>query len=137
MHQRSIQVSTSGRGLNLITEEILSAVGSQLPETGLVNIFVHHTSASLTIQENADPMARQDLEQFLERLAPDGEPWHRHTHEGPDDTTSHMKSVLTSTSVVIPITKSKLALGTWQGVYLWEHRLEGQTRWLTITVMGA
>jgi secondary thiamine-phosphate synthase enzyme len=95
-----------------------------------------HTSASLLIQENADPTARQDLEEFLERLAPEGQSWHRHTLEGPDDTTSHLKSALTNSSLNIPISNCALGLGTWQGIYLWEHRRSAHLRRLTLTVLS-
>jgi secondary thiamine-phosphate synthase enzyme len=134
MFQTSISVQTRGKGLYSIASLLLEALEGQLQKTGLVNIFLQHTSASLTIQENADPSARHDLEQFFERLVPDGQFWHTHTLEGPDDTTSHMKSALTLTSLTVPVSDGKLALGVWQGIYLWEHRKQPHRRNILITL---
>ena len=134
MSSEEISIPTSGRGLYLITDSVLKSL-PDLPENGLLNCFIPHTSASLLIQENADPTAREDLEVFLNRLIPDGEAWHRHTLEGADDTTAHMKAALTSTSLNIPIREHRLALGTWQGIYLWEHRQASHQRRLLLTVI--
>jgi secondary thiamine-phosphate synthase enzyme len=134
--QREILVSTSGKGLYLITDQVFECFERSLPKTGLLNLFIQHTSASLLIQENADPSAREDLEEFLERLIPEGEPWYRHTHEGPDDTTSHLKSALTATALTLPIQNGRVALGTWQGIYLWEHRHAQHHRKILATAFG-
>jgi secondary thiamine-phosphate synthase enzyme len=135
MFQSIIQVHTSGKRMYSITSDVQNALRGNLPATGLVNLFIQHTSASLTIQENADPTARQDLEAFLDRLAPDGETWHRHTLEGADDTTSHMKTVVSGISLNIPVVNGNLGLGTWQGIYLWEHRRCKSRRNIIITVL--
>lgn len=134
--QTRVSVKTRGRGLVPITDLVREALGADLPRAGLLNCFIQHTSASLLIQENADPTARRDLEEFFDRLAPEGEAWHRHTHEGPDDTTSHLKAALTATSLTIPIVDGTLGLGTWQGLYLFEHRDAPHTRTIVLTVAG-
>ena len=119
---------TSGQGLYELTRDVETlVVASDLAE-GLCTLFIRHTSASLTIQENADPSARRDLEAWLERLVPEGDSLFTHTSEGPDDMPSHIKAALTSTSLSIPIVGGQLALGTWQGVYLWEHRCRPHRR---------
>jgi secondary thiamine-phosphate synthase enzyme len=105
--------------------------------TGLANVFIHHTSASLIVGENADPDVLRDLRAFLDRLAPDGDRLFVHTAEGPDDMPAHVRSVLTATSISIPITAGRLALGTWQGVFICEHRLRPHLRRITVTVIGA
>jgi len=133
--QTTIEIATPGQGLHPITAPIQNALSAAGVETGILHLFLQHTSASLLIQENADPGARRDLEEFLNRLVPQGEPWHRHLDEGPDDTVSHMKAAITPTSLTIPITKSRLALGTWQGIYLWEHRRAPHRRKIVLTVM--
>ena len=133
MKQTQLKIQTNGIGLYEITDSILKSF-QELPETGLLNIFVQHTSCSLLIQENADPTARQDLEEFLDRLVPMNQSWHRHTLEGPDDTVSHLKSAITATSLNIPIVSHQLGLGTWQGIYLWEHRESSKTRTLIVTI---
>jgi len=130
--QKIITVSTHGKGLYLITPKLLE--GLDLPKTGLLNCFIPHTSASLVIQENADPTAKADLEEFLNRLAPDDDDWYSHTAEGPDDSTSHLKAALLPTSLSIPIVNGSLALGTWQGVYIWEHRDAPHTRKIIVTI---
>jgi secondary thiamine-phosphate synthase enzyme len=134
--QTQIQVRTKGQGLYAITDAVKSAIEGHLPQAGLLNCFITHTSASLLIQENFDPTAKQDLEEFFSRLAPEHQEWHRHTVEGPDDTTSHLKAALTETSLVIPIRDSQLGLGTWQGIYLFEHRTAAHERKIILTVMG-
>jgi len=106
-------------------------------QTGLAHVFVQHTSCSLTITENADPDVRRDLETLLARLAPDGDPAYRHDLEGPDDMAAHARSVLTDSGLTIPVGAGSLLLGTWQGIYLWEHRTERQVRRVVVTVLGA
>lgn len=128
---RRFFVETNGRGLYEITGKVASEVKV---DEGLCTVFVRHTSASLVIQENADPSAKRDLERWLDRLVPDGDPFYQHDAEGPDDMPGHIKSALTATSVSIPIADGKLALGTWQGVYLWEHRHRGSRRELVMHV---
>jgi secondary thiamine-phosphate synthase enzyme len=121
-------VETHGQGLLEITGQVQSAVGKAKIADGLCTVFVRHTSASLVIQENADPSARRDLERWLNRLVPEGDPFYEHDAEGPDDMPGHIKAALTATSVSIPVSGGKLALGTWQGIYLWEHRRRGSRR---------
>jgi secondary thiamine-phosphate synthase enzyme len=133
MWQNEIKIQSARRGLHPITAHVRQAL-PDLPEIGMLNLFLLHTSASLVIQENADPTAREDLENFLNRLCPDDQSWHEHTVEGPDDTTSHMKSSLTATSLNVPIRDSALCLGTWQGIYLWEHRESTPARRLVLTL---
>ena len=129
---QELQVRVAGRGLHEITAEIAELVDLCGLEAGLCTVFVRHTSASLTIQENADPSAKRDLERWLERLVPEGDPLYTHTAEGPDDMPSHIKSALTSTSLGIPILDGRLALGTWQGIFLWEHRTSNKVRHLLV-----
>ena len=134
LHRKVVPVRGHKRGLFEITGEVEAVVGESVVREGMCNVFVHHTSASLTINENADPTARSDLEAFLDRLVPENEPYFRHTMEGPDDMPSHIKSVLTSVSLSIPVADGKMALGTWQGIYLWEHREHPTPRHLTVSV---
>jgi secondary thiamine-phosphate synthase enzyme len=125
---RHIAVETSGQGLYEFTPVVQEAVrGANIAE-GLCTVFVQHTSASLVIQENADPTARRDLERWIARLVPEGDPFYTHDAEGPDDMPSHVKAALTATSLSIPIVERRLALGAWQGIYLWEHRRRGSRR---------
>lgn len=133
--QRIVRVPTR-RGLNEVTDEIREAVRASGVREGLCTVFIRHTSASLVIQENADPAVRSDLERFLSRLVPDGDPVYTHVAEGPDDMPSHVKSVLTRTSETIPVRDGQLVLGTWQGLYVWEHRNASHTRELVVHVMG-
>jgi secondary thiamine-phosphate synthase enzyme len=135
-HQGEIARPTKGRGLYDITQEIASIVRASGVSTGLCTIFVQHTSCSLVIQENADPSVRRDMERWISRLAPEGSDY-EHDAEGPDDMPSHLRSVVTKTSETIPITRGALALGTWQAVYLWEHRRVHHTRNIVVHVMGA
>jgi secondary thiamine-phosphate synthase enzyme len=121
-------VETRGQGLLEITGPVQSAVGKAKIVEGLCTVFVRHTSASLVIQENADPSAKRDLERWLNRLVPEGDPFYEHDAEGPDDMPGHIKAALTATSVSIPVSGGTLALGTWQGIYLWEHRRRGSRR---------
>jgi secondary thiamine-phosphate synthase enzyme len=131
---KQIFVDTSGQGLQEITGKIAAAVEGASIDEGLCTLFVRHTSASLVIQENADPSAKRDLERWLNRLVPDGEPFYSHDAEGPDDMPAHIKAALTGTSISIPITGGKLSLGTWQGIYLWEHRRRGSRRELLLHI---
>jgi secondary thiamine-phosphate synthase enzyme len=125
---RRFRVRVEGQGLHEITREVCAAVSEALDAEeagcadGLCTVFIPHTSASLTIQENADPSARRDLERWLARLVPEDDPLYTHTAEGPDDMPAHIKAALTSTSLSIPILDGRLGLGTWQGIFLWEHR---------------
>jgi secondary thiamine-phosphate synthase enzyme len=124
------------RGLTEVTAEVGDAVRSAGVREGLCTVFIRHTSASLVIQENADPAVLSDLERFLSRLAPDGDPLFTHVAEGPDDMPSHVKAALTRTSESIPVREGRLALGTWQGLYVWEHRTARHTRELIVHVAG-
>jgi len=117
-----IEIQTRGQGLHPITDRVARVVAASGVEEGLCTVMIQHTSASLTIQENADPSARHDLEGWLGRLVPERDPHFTHTIEGPDDMPSHIRAALTSTTLSIPILDGALALGTWQGIYLWEHR---------------
>ena len=119
---RTIEVATRGRGILDITDQVQAALTELGAREGLCTVFIHHTSASLLIGENADPTVLRDLEAFFARLVPDGDPLFRHTDEGPDDMPSHVRSVLTQTSIAIPVSQGRAALGTWQAVYLYEHR---------------
>jgi secondary thiamine-phosphate synthase enzyme len=131
---RQIFVDTPGQGLQEITGKVSAAVQGAGIEEGLCTLFVRHTSASLVIQENADPSAKRDLERWLNRLVPDGDPFYSHDAEGPDDMPAHIKAALTATSLCIPIHQKKLALGIWQGIYLWEHRRRGTRRELVLHI---
>jgi len=130
----SLEIRAPRRGLHDITREVAALVAKAAVKDGLCTLFIRHTSASLILQENYDPSARADLERFLDRLVPDGAAWMSHTLEGPDDMPSHIKSVLTQVSVTIPILDGALALGTWQGVYLWEHRDHPTVREILVSV---
>jgi len=123
-----ISVPTTGKGLHEMTAKIQGVVSASGITEGLCTVMIQHTSASLTIQENADPSARADLEDWLERHVPENDPNYTHTQEGPDDMPSHIRAALTSTTLSIPIVEGRLALGTWQGIYLWEHRRRGSNR---------
>lgn len=127
-------VATRSRGLHEVTSQVANVLKKAGFSEGLCTVFVRHTSASLVIQENADPSAREDLERWLDRLVPDGDPFYRHDTEGPDDMPAHIKSALTQTSLSIPIVSAKLALGAWQGIYLWEHRRRGGEREIVVHV---
>ena len=132
----TLAIDTPGQGLHEITDRIARAVAESGVGEGLCTVFIQHTSASLVVQENADPSARRDLERWLDRLVAEGDPLYTHTAEGPDDMPSHVKAALTATSLAIPVTGSRLALGTWQGIYLWEHRRRPHTRKLAVHVGG-
>ena len=131
---KELVFQTAGQGLQEITAQVDAAVRGAGIEEGLCTLFVRHTSASLVIQENADPSAKRDLERWLNRLVPEGDPFYEHDAEGPDDMPAHIKAALTATSLSIPIHKRKLALGTWQGIYLWEHRRRGSRRELVVHI---
>ena len=132
----SFSVRTHGRGSYEVTDEVARIVSASGLQEGIVTVFVRHTSASLVIFENADPSAREDLHEFLDRIAPDGEAWHVHTMEGPDDTASHLRMTVTRTSEVIPVSSGRMALGTWQGIFLLEHRLVPHRREIVVSVVG-
>lgn len=131
---QTLNIQVSGQGLHEITRMIGSVVAESGIAEGLCTVFISHTSASLTIQENADPSARQDLENWLNRLVPENDSIYTHTLEGPDDMPSHIKAALTAASLSIPIIDGRLALGTWQGIYLWEHRRHNGSRKVIVHV---
>ncbi|MFC4932839.1 secondary thiamine-phosphate synthase enzyme YjbQ [Massilia sp. GCM10023247] len=135
-HQAILTFSTPGRGTQDITAEVARVVGASGVDCGLVQVFVQHTSCSLTITENADPDVRRDLDTVLARLAPDGDPAYRHDDEGPDDMAAHVRNVLTDTGITVPVGGGRLLLGTWQGIYLWEHRTAPHRRRVVVTVIG-
>lgn len=134
--QTRLEVTTEGQGLYEITDDVVNAVRESGIQTGQVTVFCRHTSASLTIQENADPDVRTDLAGFFDRLVPEGMDWLRHTIEGPDDMPAHIKSVLTDASLTIPVTDGRMTLGTWQGIYLFEHRKSPHQRRIVVHVVG-
>ncbi|MFQ5591875.1 MAG: secondary thiamine-phosphate synthase enzyme YjbQ [Phycisphaerae bacterium] len=131
---KRITIGTSGQGLHEITAAVQQVVTEAGVAQGLCTVMVQHTSASLVIQENADPSARRDLETWLNRLVAEGDPHYTHTQEGPDDMPSHIKAALTSATLSIPVIGGALGLGTWQGIYLWEHRHRGSARSLVVHV---
>jgi secondary thiamine-phosphate synthase enzyme len=137
IHREVFTVETDrGRGTYELTPQLHEAVDGADIRDGLCSIFVHHTSASLLVNENADPQVRRDLDAFFARMVPDGDAIFGHTAEGPDDMSAHVRSALTLTSLNIPVAGGRLDLGTWQGVYLWEHRTQPHRRKLTVTVLG-
>jgi secondary thiamine-phosphate synthase enzyme len=131
----TIELNTPGRGFHEISHQLQASIEGSGVTSGLCHAFLRHTSASLLITENADLDVRRDLEQFMSKLAPDGDPSWLHQSEGPDDMPAHIRSVLTCSEVSIPIRQGRLALGTWQGVYLWEHRLRPHRRRIEVTVL--
>lgn len=133
----TMTVRTPGRGLLEITGEVRARVAQSGIRDGLLTLFLRHTSASLLLQENADPDVRDDLERFFARLVRDGDPAFKHRAEGADDMPAHVRSALTATQLAIPIVGGRLALGTWQGIYLWEHRFQDHSRELVVHVLGA
>jgi secondary thiamine-phosphate synthase enzyme len=133
---RTLQVETRGKGLYDVTARVQAALAEAGITAGSVTVFIAHTSASLLIQENADPEVLRDLERFFARLVPDGEPLFKHVEEGPDDMPAHVRSALTQTSLVIPVLEGKLTLGVWQGIYVYEHRNRPHTRKLIVHVLG-
>jgi len=136
MRQETIEVRTPGRGLHEVSRDVAAVVGASGVRTGICVIACLHTSCSLLVQENADPSARRDLERFLERIAPEGDPRYEHVAEGADDSPSHLRAALTSTSETLVVRDGALALGTWQGIYLAEHRARPHVRRLLVHVMG-
>ncbi len=136
VHQDSFSIQTRGRGTTDVTAWVAEIVGVSGISIGTCTVFLQHTSASLMLCENADPDVRRDLDAFMVRLVPDGDRLFVHTAEGPDDMPAHVRSVLTGNSLVIPVTAGHLALGTWQGLYLWEHRTAGNRRQILVTVIG-
>ena len=137
VHSASFSVATRGKGTYEITEEVAAEVTRSGVQSGTVTVFVRHTSCSLIVMENADPTARRDLEKFFERLVPEDTPWLEHTAEGGDDSTSHIRSVLTRSSEVVPIADGRMQLGTWQGILLFEHRRAPHRRQIALSVVGA
>ena len=135
-HTETFSVHTHGKGTSEITSHIDAIVSRSSIQNGTVTVFVRHTSASLVIMENADPSARRDLEVFFEKLVPEDTPWFIHTLEGPDDMPSHIRMALTRTSEVIPIIDGRMTLGTWQGIFLFEHRSRPHTRQIAVSVIG-
>ncbi len=132
----TVTIRTPGQGLHEITREVQACIDRSRTESGLCTVFLQHTSASLIIQENADPSAKRDLEKWLNRLVPERDDLFTHTAEGPDDMPSHIKAALTAVSISIPIAGGELATGTWQGIYLWEHRRSPHTRHIVVHIMG-
>ncbi|WP_419187250.1 secondary thiamine-phosphate synthase enzyme YjbQ [Caldimonas tepidiphila] len=132
-----LEIRTPGRGMTDITGEVRDWVAARGLRQGLLTVFVRHTSASLLVQENADPQVQRDLEHFFSRLVPDGDPMFRHRDEGPDDMPAHVRAALTQTHLGIPLVEGRLALGTWQGIYLWEHRSRPHRREVVLHLIGA
>jgi secondary thiamine-phosphate synthase enzyme len=135
-NQSIVVIPTPGRTSLDITGSVARAVADSGVQVGLAHVFVQHTSCSLTITENADPDVRRDLETILGRLAPDADPAYKHDLEGPDDMSAHARSVLTDTGLMVPVGGGRLLLGTWQGIFLWEHRTSPQRRSVVVTVLG-
>ena len=131
-----IQVATRGKGFYPLTREVATWVGTTSVQTGLLTVFVQHTSASLVIQENADPDVLRDMADYFERLAPENDSRYRHTSEGPDDMPAHLRAALTQTSLSIPVVNGRMALGTWQGIYLFEHRTSAHRRSVVLHLAG-
>ena len=136
MYQTELLIETTGRGSYEITDRVNAAVGATVRESGMCHLFIRHTSASLMLCENADPAVRRDLEIFMADLVPDGDARFKHTAEGPDDMPAHVRSVLTQTDLNIPVRDGRLALGTWQGIYLWEHRAGRHSRSVLVTIQS-
>ncbi|MCU7843951.1 MAG: secondary thiamine-phosphate synthase enzyme YjbQ [Candidatus Thiodiazotropha sp. (ex Monitilora ramsayi)] len=134
--QQRLQIETRGRNTYNITRQVAQVVESSGIETGICQLFIHHTSASLILCENADPTVRSDLEGFMSRLVTDGDPHFEHTLEGTDDMAAHIRSILTKMDLSFPITQGRSDLGTWQGIYLWEHRTHPHRRQVTVTLYG-
>ena len=134
--QHELSVETNGRGTYDLSADVQAAVQQSGVKSGMCHIFVRHTSASLMLCENADPAVMRDLETYMSRLAPDGDPMFTHTDEGPDDMPAHIRSILTQSDLNLPVRDGRCALGTWQGVFLWEHRHRGHRRSIIVTVQG-
>jgi secondary thiamine-phosphate synthase enzyme len=137
VHSASFTVATRGKGTYEITEQVAGALTQSGIASGTITVFVRHTSCSLIIMENADLSARRDLAKFFEQLVPEDTPWFEHTAEGGDDSTSHIRSVLTRSSEVIPIADGRMQLGTWQGIFLFEHRRASHRRQIAVSVLGS
>ncbi len=135
-HSKTLTFESRGTGTTEITTDVQDAVAASGIVEGLCTVFIHHTSASLIVNENADRDVQRDLDAFLSRLVPDSDPLYIHTMEGPDDMPAHVRTAITQTSLSIPVANGRCALGTWQGVFLWEHRLRGHRRRVTVTVVG-
>jgi secondary thiamine-phosphate synthase enzyme len=135
LHQATLTIASGGRGTYDVTHEVERAVTESGVATGLCTLFVHHTSASLIVCENADPTVRKDLEAWMARAVPDGDAIFEHTAEGPDDMPAHVRATLTATSLTVPVAGGRLDLGTWQGIYLYEHRSQGHRRRISVTVL--
>ncbi len=136
IHQQKLRFSTRGRGTYNISDKIEDCVKKSGIKSGICHLFIQHTSASLIMCENADVTVREDLNRFMAKLVPDGSPLFRHQDEGPDDMPAHVRTTLTQTSLSIPVSKGRCDLGTWQGIYLWEHRTNYHKRNIAVTVMG-
>jgi secondary thiamine-phosphate synthase enzyme len=134
--QETFEVTTRGRGFESLTARVEDALARSRVQLGLCNVFTQHTSASLLITENADSAVRRDLERFMQRVAPDGSADYEHDTEGPDDMPAHIRSILTNATLTVPIASGQLQLGTWQGIYLWEHRHAGHRRQVIVTITG-
>jgi len=132
-----LEIRTPGQGLHAITDKVAARIEAWKVREGICHLYLQHTSASLLISENYDPNAKRDLEEFLRRLAPEGQDWHEHTLEGPDDSHSHMRALLTGVSESIPVDEGRLSLGTWQGIYLCEHRRDPHRRTVLIRCLKA
>ena len=136
VYQQQLRFSTRGRGTANISREVAGVIHNSGITQGICQIFIHHTSASLILCENADPAVRTDLETFMKKIVPDGDRMFQHIDEGPDDMPAHVRTVLTQSSLSIPVDGGHDTLGTWQGIYLWEHRTHPHNRRVTVTVMG-
>lgn len=136
MYQELMEIATQGRGTYNITAGLQQLVSRSGVQTGLCHLFVQHTSASLVICENADPDVRRDLEGWMSRQVPDGDPAYAHSMEGPDDMPAHIRSILTNMDLSVPVSRGRAALGTWQGVFLYEHRYQAQRRRVIVTIGG-
>ncbi len=134
--QQTFEAATRARGIVDVGEQVAAIVQQSGIRTGLCQVFVHHTSASLVLTENADPDVHRDLEAWMQRAVPDGDALYRHTMEGPDDMSAHVRSMLTQSGISVPVGDGRCLFGTWQGIYLWEHRTAGHTRRMTVTVIG-
>lgn len=134
--QHEIEITTQGRGTYELSRDVQRAVRDSGIQSGLCHVFIRHTSASLMLCENADPSVMTDLETFMSRLVPDGDPMFSHTAEGPDDMPAHIRNILTQSDLHIPVRDGQCALGTWQGIYLWEHRYAPHTRHVVLTIQG-
>lgn len=136
MPQHTLTIETRGRGFEMITSQVAEVVARSGVRNGLCNVFIQHTSASVLITENADSAVRRDLERFMQRTAPDGSPDYEHDTEGPDDMPAHIRTVLAGSTLTVPVVNGRLALGTWQGIYVWEHRTSRQSRKVLVTVLA-